>query len=111
MTGFFGVERHQFIECAENGVQWEKKGMFGDIFPTLHVGAVIMHAVVVVIIFSRIPRSIHFPQSKSAFITKEDIDHLKKGSSPLCDASELNSPLLNQEQNESFDQISGSTLV
>ena len=42
--------------------------MFGDIFPTLHVAAVIMHAALVVILFYRFPKRIFYPDSKTVFI-------------------------------------------
>lgn len=64
----FGLDKNSFMECTNDGLQWEKITMFGDLFPTLHVAAVIMHAVVVVILFYRFPRLIFYPNNKSIFI-------------------------------------------
>jgi hypothetical protein len=61
MTGFFGNSTDPFIECNVLENKWENNSMFGDIFPTLHVAAVIMHAVVVVIVFYRFPKAAFFP--------------------------------------------------
>ena len=71
LTGLFGLERNPFLECAESGFEWENINMFGDIFPTLHVAAVIMHAAMVIIIFYRFPRLIFYPNSTTFLITEE----------------------------------------
>jgi hypothetical protein len=56
--------------------------MFSDIFPTLHVGAVIMHAIVIVFVYYRIPLLEFFPQSKTFFIEINALtDPLMLGSS------------------------------
>ena len=46
--------------------------MFGDLFPTLHVAAVIMHGVVIVIIFYRFPKQTMFPDFKGYFLNSEE---------------------------------------
>ena len=45
--------------------------MFGDLFPTLHVAAVIMHAAMVIIIFYRFPKKVFYPESRG-FLLRED---------------------------------------
>lgn len=42
--------------------------MFGDLFPTLHVAAVIMHAAMVIILFYRFPKRLFYPESKGFFL-------------------------------------------
>ena len=72
LTGLFGLDSNPFLECTTSGLKWEKVTMFGDIFPTLHVAAVIMHATLVVIIFYRFPKKIFYPESKGIFIKNPD---------------------------------------
>lgn len=60
------------MTCLDGGYQWANLSMFGDLFPTLHVAAVIMHGVVVVIIFYRFPKKFLFPESKGYFLTVEE---------------------------------------
>eukprot|EP00347_Sterkiella_histriomuscorum_P001790 403370668 len=74
LTGFFGVESSNFLECQQGGYRWMNMNMFGDLFPTLHVAAVIMHAVIVIIVFYRFPRRILVGEDvKGYFIEKEII--------------------------------------
>jgi len=47
--------------------------MFGDLFPTLHVAAVIMHAVLVIIVFYRFPRLAYFPDVHTKFLHPADV--------------------------------------
>lgn len=43
--------------------------IFGNIFPTLHIATVIMHCVIVVIVFYRIPRKCFFPDHETLFVS------------------------------------------
>jgi len=45
--------------------------MFSDLFPTLHVAAVIMHGAMIVIMFYRFPRKIFYPNHRG-FLLKVD---------------------------------------
>lgn len=73
LTGFFGVDNLRFMECKNGGEQWIMPNIFGDLFPTLHVAAVIMHAVMVILIFYRFPRRHLFQKYDTYFITQETI--------------------------------------
>ena len=68
MTGISFGNGHSFIECSSSGLEWNDTSMFGDIFPTLHVAAVIMHAVIIVIVFYRFPRKLYYPTETTIFI-------------------------------------------
>lgn len=48
--------------------------MFGDLFPTLHVAAVIMHGLIVVIVFYTIPRKFLLPEYKGYFLSREQFE-------------------------------------
>ncbi|CDW77352.1 UNKNOWN [Stylonychia lemnae] len=51
---------------------WMDMNMFGDLFPSLHVAAVIMHGVIVVIVFYRFPRRILIGENvPGVFIDKQ----------------------------------------
>ena len=64
--------------------------MFGDIFPTLHVAAVIMHAALVVVLFYRFPRKIFYPHSRTIFI---DLSSVKE--TDVENHSMIKSPIRN----------------
>lgn len=68
LFGILGGNTNTFIDCGEDGYTWEYTSMWGDIFPTLHVAAVIMHAVIVVIVFYRFPKQAHYPDNDATFI-------------------------------------------
>jgi hypothetical protein len=70
------------LECNEGGFSWEELNMFGDLFPTLHVAAVIMHAALVIIMFYRFPKKIFYPDSKGYLL------NLKCQESPTSDTEQ-----------------------
>lgn len=56
------------MECNDRGFKWENNSFFADLFPTLHVAIVIIHAVIVVLVFYRWPKQIYYPESTTMFI-------------------------------------------
>lgn len=63
----------KFLECSEDGLSWLRKNVVGDLFPSLHVATVIMHAVLVIIVFYRLPRLTYFADVKTIFIQESDV--------------------------------------
>jgi len=72
LTGLLDTKSN-FLECSKDGLQWLRSNMFGDLFPTLHVAAVIMHAVLVIIVFYRFPRLTFFSHVATKFISEENV--------------------------------------